>query len=156
MSFKDVLRNSPVIFYILVCHPVSTSSLQPDVTRILRGTWGASKAEQLSAAAGAAPALPVGTRFSPFLKLWATLAWLFSSGLFIVFRLSDQVGKTGLPHYRVNRKKNIWVHHDCKWFSNEIIKQQHGLSNIAKIWSLHLLSRLYGKTPFTSVEDHTK
>lgn len=144
MLFKDVLRNSLGIFSVLVCHPISTSSLQPDVYRILLGTQGANKAEQLSAVAGAAPAPPTGICFSPFGKLWARLAWLFSLGLFIVFSPPDQVCKTGLPHYRVNKTK-FGVHHDSKWFSNEIIKQQHCLSTMAKIWSSHLLSRLYGK-----------
>lgn len=146
--FKDVLRNSVVIF-LYSCHPVLPSNLQLDVCRILLGISETRKAEQLIAAA---PVLPTVFLFSPSLQLWRRLSLLFFWGLLIEFRRLDLAVWMGLTtllllfHYRVNPMGLFYGPHDSKWFSNKIFKQQHCLLTIANVWTLYLVSRFYGKS----------
>lgn len=144
-----MLSNSLAIFLysctVILYHLPTSSRLSRE------SYWESQKPEKLNGLLqqeAAAPVLPTGFfLFSPFLKLWGRLSLLLFSGLFIEFRLSDLALKIVLPQFHYNfTVQSVLAHHDSKWFSNEIIKQQHCLFTTANIWYLHLLSRFYGKS----------
>lgn len=109
MWFKDVLRNSVVIFLysctVILYHLPISSWISAE------SYWESQKPGKLNDSlqqAAVAPVLSTVFLFSPFLKLWTRLSLLFFWGLLIEFILSDLAVRMSLTtflllfHYRVN------------------------------------------------------
>lgn len=119
--------------------------------------WESQKPEKLNGSlqqAAAAPVSPAVFLFSPFLKLWTRRSLLFFGHWIQTFRRGSSNGfnhTSAITSLQGQSNRDffghpIFGHHDSKWFSNEIAKQQHCLLTTANVWTLYLVSRFYGKS----------
>lgn len=136
----------------MYCHPVLPSNLQSDVYRILLGISETRKAERLTAAGSSSSSF---TNSFLIFTLSQTLNW---TSFAIFLRITHWIqtfrpgSSNGFNHTSTiislqgQSHRFFCGHHDSKWFSNEIVKQQHCLLTTANVWTLYLVSRFYGKS----------
>lgn len=123
----------------MYCHPVLPSNLQSDVYRILLGISETRKAERLTAAGSSSSSF---TNSFLIFTLSQTLNW---NSFAIFLRITHWIqtfrpgSSNGFNHTSAiislqgQSHRFFCGHHDSKWFSNEIVKQQHCLLTTARL-----------------------